>query len=240
MSRALLIARRELYAYLRSPLGSVIVAGVLLFDGIYFYWQGLTERLLSAQVLQQFFYGASGATMVASIVLSMRLLAEERQTGTLTLLNTAPIRDRDIVLGKFLSAFGMIALTTVLTVYMPLLIFVNGKVSVGHIVVGYLGLLLLGAASISIGLFASSLAKSQVVAAIIGVVILVPMLLLWAIARATDPPLNTFLAALALHHENQRSFMVGTLQLSHVVYYIAVSYFFLLAATKSLEARRWR
>ncbi len=71
-------------------------------------------------------------------------------------------------------------------------------------------------------------------------VILVPMLLLWAIARATDPPLNTFLAALALHHENQRAFMVGTLELSHVVYYIAVSYFFLLAATKSLEARRWR
>ena len=92
MSRALLIARRELYAYLRSPLGSVIVAGALLFDGIYFYWQGLTEKLLSAQVLQQFFYGASGATMVASIVLSMRLLAEERQTGTLTLLNTSPIR----------------------------------------------------------------------------------------------------------------------------------------------------
>jgi ABC-2 type transport system permease protein len=240
VSRVLLVARREMLAYVRSPLGAIVVAAALLIDGLYFYWQGLTEKLLSAQVLFQFFYGASGTTMVASLVLAMRLVAEERQTGTMTLLNTAPIKDREIVLGKFLSAFGVIALQTVLTVYMPLLILVNGKVSVGHIVVGYAGILLLGAATTAIGLFASTLARSQVVAIILGAVILAPLLLLWMVARAVDPPLNTFLAALALHHKNQLPFMQGILQLQSVVYYVAVTWFFLLAATKTLEARRWR
>ncbi len=240
MSPAILIARRELTAYLRSPLGASVIAGALLIDGIWFYWKGLTEKLLSAQVLSEFFYGASGTTMIAGIILAMRLLAEERQTGTITLLNTSPIKDGEIVVGKFVSAFAVLGLMTLLTIYMPLLIFVNGKVSVGHILVGYAGLLLLGAASLSIGLFASALARSQVVAAITGALILAPLVLLWAVAKAVDPPLNEFLSALAIHHENFRPFMNGILDLGPVVYYLAVTYFFLLAATKTLEARRWR
>ena len=79
MSQALLIARRELYAYLRSPLGAVIVAGALLMDGVLFYVEGLSQKLLSAEVLQKFIYNASGITMIAGVLLSMRLLAEEQQ-----------------------------------------------------------------------------------------------------------------------------------------------------------------
>jgi ABC-2 type transport system permease protein len=218
----------------------VIVGGALLSEGIYFYWKGLTERLLSAEVLQEFFYGASGATMIAAVFLSMRLLAEERQTGTITLLNTAPLRDREIVLGKFLSAFAIIFAIAALSVYMPLLILVNGKVSVGHIAVGYVGLLLLGSAALAIGLFASALARSQVIAVIVAAIIVVTMILLWVLARAADPPINAILSALALHHENFRPFMIGVLELDAVVYYVAITYFFLLAATKTLEARRWR
>jgi len=240
VSQALLIARREIGAYVRSPLGAIVIAGALLIDGIYFYWKGLTDKLVSAQVLSEFFYGASGTTMIAGIVLAMRLLAEERQTGSITLLNTSPIKDSEIVLGKFVSAFGVLALMTLFTLYMPLLIFVNGKVSVGHIVVGYSGLLLLGAASLAIGLFASAVAKSQVVAALLGALILAPLVLLWAVAKAVDPPLNRVLSSLAIHHENFRPFMNGILELDGVVYYLAVTYVFLLAATKTLEARRWR
>ncbi len=241
MSGALLIARRELRAYLRSPFGYIVAAALLLIDGLLFQAFALGGGArLSADVLHDFFYFASGTTMVASILLSMRLLAEERQTGTLVLLNTAPVPDSSIVIGKFLSAFVFVVLLTALTAYMPLLILVNGKVSLGHIAVGYLGLLLLGAASVAIGLFGSALARSQVLAAIIGAAVLVTMLLLWIVARVTDPPLNTFLAALALHNERQNAFMRGLLRLEDVVYYLAVTYFFLLAATKTLEARRWR
>lgn len=241
MRNALLVAGREIAAYLRSPLGYIIAAAVLLLDGIYFYSQGLSSgQKLSAEVLFQFLNGATGTTMAASIFLSMRLLAGEREHGTIVLLNTAPIRDAEIVAGKFLSALAVIAVITALTVYMPLLIFVNGRVSIGQILVGYLGVLLLGAASLSIGLFASALAKTQVIAIILGAAILGTMILLWMVARETDPPLNTLLSGLAIHHNRQRPFMNGVLRLENVVFYVAVSYFFLLAATKTLEARRWR
>ncbi|MDQ2646136.1 MAG: ABC transporter permease [Myxococcota bacterium] len=240
MNAIVLIARREFFAYLRSPLGSAIIAACLLIDGILFYFRALTPKLLSAEVLQEFIYSASGTTMIAGLVLSMRLLAEERQTGTLVLLNTAPVKDSQIVLGKYLSALTVLSILTLLTAYMPILIFVKGSVSVGHILVGYLGLLLLGSASIAIGLFGSALARSQIVAAIIGAGILTPMVLLWAVAKAVDPPLNRYVSALALHHDNFRPFMLGRLDLGAVAYYLVVSYFFLLAATKVLEARRWR
>jgi ABC-2 type transport system permease protein len=241
VSGALLIARRELRAYLRSPFGYIVGAAMLLIDGLLFqvFALGAGARL-SAEVLHDFFYFASGTTMVASILLSMRLLAEERQTGTLVLLNTAPLHDSEIVAGKFLSAFVFVVILTALTVYMPLLVLVNGKISVGHIAVGYLGLVLLGAASVSIGLFGSALMRSQVLAVIVGSAVLVTMLLLWMVGRVTDPPLNSFLAGLALHNERQNSFMKGLLRLEDVVYYVGVTYFFLLASTKALEARRWR
>jgi ABC-2 type transport system permease protein len=243
MRNALLVAGRELGAYIRSPLGYIVVAATLLIDGILFYAMALGTSAgarLSADVLFQFFWGASGTTMIASIALSMRLLAGERETGTLVLLNTAPIRDVEIVAGKFLSALTVITIMTALSVYMPALIFVNGKVSVGHILVGYLGLILLGAASLSIGLFASALSRNQIIAVIVGAALLATMVLLWMVARVTDPPLNTFLSALAIHHERQRPFMTGVLKLENVVFYVAVAYFFLLATTKTLEARRWR
>jgi ABC-2 type transport system permease protein len=240
VSKALLIARREMGAYARSPLGAVIVGGALLIDGILFYYWGLSQKMLSAEVLSEFFYAASGITMAASLILSMRLIAEERQTHTFTLLNTAPVRDWEIVVGKYLSAFGMLSLLTVLTLYMPALIFVNGKVSFGHIAVGYAGLLLIGSATIAIGLFASALTNSQVVAAIVGTAILAALILLWMLAGATEPPLNEFLAAMAFHHQNFMPFQKGILELKGVAYYLVVTYFFLLSATKILEARRWR
>jgi ABC-2 type transport system permease protein len=241
MSTALLIARREFASYFRSWLGPILVAAVLLADGILFYWKiGLDQKLLSAQVLIEFFYNTSGPTMIAAIILTIRLLAEERQTGTMILLSTSPVKDRDIVIGKFLAAYGVLALTTLLSAYMPAWIFVHGKVAFGHIVVGYIGLLLLGAAITAIGVFGSALASSQVVAAIISTVIALVFVLLWIVAKASEPPLNQFLAALAVHHENFRPFMQGILLPSGVIFYLVFTYAFLFASIKVLEARRWQ
>lgn len=241
MKTALIIAGRELRSYFRSPLGWIVASAMLLVEGLWFQTQALgTGARLSSEVLAQFFYGTSGVTMFAAIVLSMRLIALEQEKGSFVLINTAPIREAEIVLGKFLAVFIVLAVVTALSAYMPALIFVNGRVSIGHILVGYLGVLLLGGAAVSIGLFASALARSQVVAAILSTVILGVLLLLWLVARITDPPLNTFLASASLHHERFRAFMLGILRLENVVFYLAVSFFFLLAATKTLEARRWR
>src|SRR5262249_52421131 len=153
----LLIARRELASYLGTLSGYVIIAIVLAVDGLLFnaYAMGGGSKR-SSEVLAAFFYFSAGTTMVASVFISMRLLAEERQAGTLNLLYSSPVRDGEIVLGKFLAAFGFMAVLTLLTFYMPALVMVNGKVSFGHILAGYLGLLLLGSASLAIGTLGSA------------------------------------------------------------------------------------
>jgi ABC-2 type transport system permease protein len=240
MRNALLIAGRELRAYVRSPLGCIVAAAMLLLDGLLFQVGAMAGAKLSAQVLADFFYYTSGVTMIGAIALSMRLIAHEREKGTLVLVNTAPVRDSEIIVGKFFALFALLFIITVLTTYMPLLIFVNGRVSVGHILVGYLGIILLGASAVAVGLFASAFARTQVIAAVLGAALMGVMLLLWMAAKVSDPPVNSFLLSMAIHHERQKSFMTGVLRFENVVYYLAVTYFFLLAATKTLEARRWR
>ena len=241
MMRTLLIARRELAAYLRTFQGYIIIAGVLAVDGLLFNAYalgGVSKR--SSEVLSLFFLFSSGTTMVASVFISMRLLAEERQAGTLLLLYSSPVKDHEIVLGKFLSALAFLALMTLATVFMPLLVMVHGKLSLGHIAAGYLGLLLLGSATMAIGTFGSALARSQVLAAIISGCLVVAMLILWLLAAITDRPLNDVFLALALYQRHQPPFQVGVVHLRDVVYYVAVTYFALFAATRVLEARRWR
>lgn len=241
MSNALLVARRELSAYLSGFLGWVVLTAVLLVEGTYFNVVDLgSAPRLSADVIRGFFNTISGGTMVLALVLAMRLFAGERENGTLVLLNTAPIRDSEIVAGKFAAALALIALHLALTAHMPLLVMVNGKVALGHVLVGYLGILLLGAAALAIGMFGSAIGQNQIIALVIGIVILVMFVVLWMVARVSDPPLSDFISGLAIHHERQRPFMTGVLRLENVVYYVGVAYFFLLAATKTLEARRWR
>jgi ABC-2 type transport system permease protein len=236
-----LLIRRELAAYLRSPMGYIIVAAVLCIDGLLFnvFALGGTPKL-SAEVLELFFYFSSGTTMIASIFLSMRLLAEEKQTGTLTLLFTSPVRESEIVLGKFFSALIFFCLMTLLTVYMPLLIFVNGKVSMGHIFGGYLGLILLGAAAISIGLFGSAVAKSQIIAAVTSGGLVVALLLFWLLGQVTEPPIRDVTTYLALYNKHFIPFQQGVLNTRDVIYYLSLTYMFLLLATHVLQARRWR
>lgn len=239
MRNAWLLARRELGAYLKSPMGYVIVAIVLFVDGMLFnVWAiGSTPRF-SAAVLKDFFAIATFMSMVSGVLLSMRLIAEEKQLGTLTLLLTSPIHDREIILGKFLSALIFFTGMTVLTIYMPLLIFVHGKVSWGHIFGGYLGLVMLGGLSISIGLFASSLARTQIVAAIAGGAIMTAVYLCYLGANIADPPVRSLMAFISPQKHLQ--WQTGVLHLRDVVYYVSATYLFLLASTHMLQARRWR
>ena len=236
-----LVMCREFGAYFRSYMGYIILAVVLLVDGLLFNVYALGgEPKYSAEVLRQFFYFSSGTTMIASIFLTMRLLAEERQMGTMMLYTTSPVGDAQVVLGKFLSAFLFLCLLTLLTLYMPLLIFVNGKVSIGHILGGYVGLLGLGAASLAIGMFGSSLAQSQIVAAVVSAAILVAMLLFWLLANVTGPPLSGVFSYLALHNKHFFPFMKGTVNTRDLLFYLSVTCFFLMVSTRMIEARRWR
>jgi ABC-2 type transport system permease protein len=241
MRSTLLITRRELAAYLRSLTGYVIAAAVLIIDGLLFnaFALGGTEKL-SAEVLSQFFYISSGTTIIASVFLSMRLLAEEHQTGTLVLLTSSPVHDWEIVVGKYLSALIFLTLMTLATIFMPLLILVNGKISLGHLVAGYLGLLLLGSATLAIGTFGSALVKTQLLALIVSSAIVVAMIICWLLAKVTERPLNDVFTSLALHGRHFPPFQAGAIHLRDVGYYLMVTYFALFSATRVMEARRWR
>jgi len=241
MTATLLITRRELGSYLRSMTGYVIAALLLLVDGLVFnIWAIGGEDKYSSTVLAQFFIYTSGVTMISSVFISMRLVAEERQTGTLVLLTSSPVRDWEIVLGKFLSAFSFLALVLAITIYMPLLILVNGKIAPGHLAAGYLGLLLLGGACIAIGTLGSALAGTQVLAAIFSGCMVAAMVMLWMLAQVTERPFRDLFNSLALWQKHLPPFAQGTIHLRDVMYYVMVAYVALFGATRVLEARRWR
>ncbi|MCX5742641.1 MAG: ABC transporter permease [Proteobacteria bacterium] len=236
-----IILRRELGAYLRSPFAWVIAFVLLLIDGILFQSQALAGEQLSAIVLEKFFWTSSGIAMAAGLLLSFRLISEERQNHSLVLLNTSPVRDAEIVVGKFLAAFVFLGVLLVLSLYMPLLIKVNGKISGAQIIVGYLGLLLIGSAALAIGMFASALAKNQLVAGVAATAMLFLMVLLFPFAKKLGDPVRPILQDLDLWWVHfQSGFMRGVLNLKDIVYYVAVTYFFLLLSVKALEAKRWQ
>ncbi len=241
MRAVFLLVRRELGAYLNTPWGWVILAFVLLIDGLLFNVFALGGReKYSAQVLSEFFYFSSGTTMIAGVLLTMRLLAEERQTGTIVILETAPITEWGIVLGKFLGAWSFLALITLMTAYMPALIFVHGKVSPAQILTGYLGLLSLGAATVAIGTFASALSKNQLLAAVLGGGMLVLLLLGWMLGQLTEPPLSEIFSYSALWDRHFQPFKDGRINTEGLVYFGSITVGFLLLATRALQARRWR
>jgi len=241
MKAITLLVQRELKSYFDTGWGWTILALVLVLDGVMFnaFALGTRERY-SADVLSDFFYFSSGTTMIAGVLLTMRLIAEERQTGTLTLLQTAPIRSLDIVLGKFLGAFLFLALITLSTAYMPALIFVHGKVSLGQILVGYTGLLSLGAATIAIGTFSSAIARNQLLAAVLGAGILVFILLGWMMGQVTEAPLNGIFSYTAIFDRHFQPFMKGRLNTEGLVYFASICFAFLLLAVRSLQLRRLR
>jgi ABC-2 type transport system permease protein len=240
MTAALHIARRELHGYLASMTGWWILALVLLADGLLFNGLALSGEKKSFDVLQLFFYFSSGTTMVASVFIAMRLFAEERQQGTMVLLESAPIPEHVVVGGKFLGAWAFLLLLLLLSGYLPALVVVNGKVTVGHVLAGYLGLALLGSACIAIGAFASSLAKNQILAAVLAGAIIVALLLSWTLARKIEGPVGDVVGFLDLFDQHYRTFSRGTVKLGSVAYYVALTYGALLATTAVLSARRWR
>jgi ABC-2 type transport system permease protein len=235
-----IIYKRELGRYLRSPIGWIIAAAALLIEGILFQSQAMSGEQLSAIVLERYFYYASGIPLFCGVLLAFRLLAEERQNHSIVLLKTSPIRDTEIVLGKFFAALTFLAIILALSVYMPLLVKVNGKITFAQIFVGYFGMFLLGSATLAIGLFASALTRHQIVAALLGAVFVAVMVMLFPLAKRLDSPVREVLEQVDLwwlHFQN--GFMRGILNLKDVIYYLAVTYFFLLMAVKTLEAKRW-
>jgi ABC-2 type transport system permease protein len=177
--------------------------------------------------------------LLFAAVLTMRLIAEERKMGTWELLLTVPVRDAEIILGKFLGSLVVLTGMLLLTSYYSILLAVFGDPDLGPIGTSYLGLFLLGCASLSVGLFASSLTSNQIVAAVVAGGILAALWFLGIAGNLAPGVLGVLLSYLSLSHYFP-DFMRGIVDTRAVVYYLSVAAVFLFMAVRSIETDRWR
>lgn len=239
MRSTLAIASKELRTYLASPMAYVVTALFLFMSGMFGFASDLTRTQLAR--LDGFFEFASFLLVLLAPILTMRLLAEEQKLGTLELLLTAPVRDHEVVLGKFLAAVGILAAMLLTTLYYPVLLLFFARPDIGPMLSGYFGLLLLGAALLAVGVLASSLTSNQIVAAILGIGILLAFSFAQLIlAFAQNVPGAAALLSYLSLSAHFTDFVRGVIDTKAVVYYlsfIAVTLFF---TVRSLETRRWR
>ncbi len=241
MSKVLVIAFRELRTYFQTWLGYGVAAAALLLSGVLFNAFALGDApKYSSDVLRDYIYFASGIGIATTLVLSLRLIAEEKQNRSLVLLLSSPVSEREIIWGKFLAAFVLFTLINLISLYLPALILLEGKISFGQIAVGYLGISLIGAAVLALSLFASAIASTQLIAGVIAIAITFILLLLWKLAVKTDAPYRDVLAYISLHNERFSGFTLGVLHLRDLVYYLSLVIFFNECAARALEERRIR
>jgi ABC-2 type transport system permease protein len=158
-----ILAKRELVSFFDSLIAYIMLVLFLGFSG-FFTWLYGSDIFFEGQVNLDVFFNIAFWTLFFFIpALTMRLLAEEKKTGTLELLLTKAVTDREIVLGKFLSAFMLVGIALLFTTPYVVTVSTLGRLDIGQVICGYFGLLLMSAAYISIGLYASSITSNQIV-----------------------------------------------------------------------------
>jgi ABC-2 type transport system permease protein len=236
------IAKREFNMYFASPVAYAIGFGVLLVLGIFFNLTLAQASLGGSPDLSQVLSVFVTLMLFLSPALTMRLVAEEQRTGTIELLLTAPLREWELVIGKWLAAFGFVTLLIAVTGLYALILsrITTPGLDLGALLAAYLGLLLLVGALLALGLFISTLFSNQIAAffAIIGA-----SLVLWIIdgpwQNATGP-LAEFMRYLSLPAHIYDNFFSGVVDLNDIAYFLSVIILFLFLAARSVESRRWR
>src|SRR5437773_11220020 len=251
MLATLSLVRREFVAYFLSPIAYVVLAIFLAVTGHLFY---LTLLQLTAQgpkgieFPMQMMLGDEKFWLVFLFIpplLTMRLFAEEKSTGTLEVLMTAPVSDWQVVLSKFIACFAFYVLMWLPTLaYLPVMLAArtpHGPIDPRPVWTSYLGLALAGAMFLALGLFVSSLVRSQMVAAMAALF----LSLLFIVVGIWRPEMDTgsalyrllFFFSVPLHF--QRDFSRGIIDTRHLVLYASVALFCLFLTVRSLESRRW-
>lgn len=172
-------------------------------------------------------------------VLTMRLFAEEKKTGTMELLLTYPVRDGEVLLGKYAAVVTLFLAMLSLTAVYPVMLTYFAQLESGPLLTGYLGLVLMGATFLAIGVLASSLTENQIVAAVITFGIL---LVFWVIGWSADfagPSLGKLLSHLSIL-EHFDGFGKGVIDTKDVIYYLNFTILCLFLTLRSLESKRWR
>lgn len=238
MLNMIAILRKELRSYFVSPVAYVAIAAFLAMSGILFTILVLAPAGTTQASLTIVFGNVSVILLLVAPALTMRLLAEEQRSGTIELLLTSPVQDWEVIIGKYLASLALFLIGLAITLLYPLVLSRYGTPDLGPIAGGYVGLILFGAAFLAVGVLASALSQNQVVAALIGVAILLLLWLIGVFASAARPPVSDVLNYLSLiGHYNE--FSNGVIDTKDVAYYLSVIAVSLFLAIRVIETRRW-
>jgi ABC-2 type transport system permease protein len=252
MLATLSLVRREFGAYFLSPIAYVVLAVFLAVTGHLFY---LTLMQLTAagpkgvEFPMQLMLGDEKFWLVYLFIpplLTMRLFAEERSTGTLEVLMTAPLTDWQVVLSKYFACFAFyIVLWLPTLAYLPVILSAQtpeGRVDPMPVISSYLGLVLAGSMFLALGLFISSLVRSQLVAALISLFLSLGFIVvgIWRPEMDTGSTWYRILFFFSVPLHFYRDFSRGLVDTRHLVLYLSVAVFCLFLTVRSLESRKWR
>ena len=256
MSNILAIAHKEVKGYFASPIAYIIIG----FSAILFGWFFINILYYFDRVSMQAGIGYGGAPdtvnvnemVIAPLLLNvsvillftlplvtMRTYSEEKRSGTIELLLTAPLTDVEIVLGKFLGGLVLYATMLAVTLVHVGFLFAFGNPEWRPVATGYLGLLLMGSCFLSLGLFISSLTKNQIVA---GMVTFAVFLFFWVInwiATFSGPTAQAVFTYLSIT-EHLNDFARGVIDTRHLVYYVSFIAFSLFLTVRAVDSERWR
>ncbi len=235
LSNILPIYRRELRSYFNSPVAYVVILVFLIIIGWFFTSNLFVVNVASLRVV---FELVPIVFLFFVPAVTMRLIAEERKSGTIELLTTKPVGDGEIILGKFLAAWTLLAAALLPTLIYAITVMLLGDLDMGPVLAGYLGLLLMGGVYIAIGIFASSLTDNQIVAFILSFLIVFVLFMLDKVLLYVPEGLASTLEFLSIDYHFS-NIARGVIDSRDVIYFGSLLGFSLLLATVSLERRKW-
>lgn len=231
------IFKREVKSYFNSPVAYVVIVVFLAILGWFF-----STNLFLNNVASLYIIFDSPLVKILFLVIApaitMRLLAEERKSGTIELLTTKPIKDVEIILGKFFAAWVVLGAALLPTFLYVITMAILGSIDFGQVVTGYIGLMLMGGVFIALGLLASSLTDNQIVAFIMGFIFAFALFMVDKVL----PYLPSFLAStleflgVDFHYSGIAR---GVIDSRNIIYFISMLGFLLMMSTVSLERRKW-
>lgn len=235
MQNTLTIAGRQFRAYFNGPVAYIVIALSLLIVGFTF-WEPFF--LMNRASVREMFRLLSYTLVFAAPAITMGLLAEERRSGTLELLITMPVRESEVILGKYLGAIGLVAVLLFCTLPYPLSVATLGSLDWGQVFAGYLGIFLQGCAMVALGLAASSFTENQLVAFFSGFFVFAMIAILGFYLPLWSGGVASFVEWLTFDYHRE-SMGRGVIDSRDVIYFLSFAGFFLMLAFRALESRRW-
>lgn len=243
MSPMLIIAKREFRSYFDSPIAYIVICLSFFALGLmFFFLNGGFWQLDRASISRLFESTPMGLSFLVVPVVTMRLLAEERRSGTLEMLITLPVKDSDVVIGKYLGALGLVLVLVLSTLAYPLVMFWRpwnlGPIDGGPIASGYLGMVLFSCAAVAVGLLVSALTESQAVAFFITFFVLGALWLFGDLASKAGGTLAIVLNYVSFQ-SRLNNFWRGLIDSRDVIFFLSVTVLSLMVAFRALERRKW-